>query len=182
MSVTIDWIPLGAGGRVVARCGRVYEALAARRDRRPPQQLVHAALTVEVDGRRWVVEQAPAWGGPAGGRGVVATGPVGFGFLGRVRLFRYEVRCWPDGTIDDLGEAIARPTVSEDADAARRTLAAVRRVPVHTWGRRAAGTSEMWNSNSVVAWALTTAGLDVAHGPVPEGCRAPGWASGVEAA
>ncbi|MFT3899178.1 MAG: hypothetical protein QM728_02900 [Gordonia sp. (in: high G+C Gram-positive bacteria)] len=182
MPVTLDWIPLGAGGRVVARCGRVYEALTARRSHRSTRQLVHAALNIDVDGHRYVIEQAPAWGVPTGERGVVATGPVGFAPLEPIPLFRYEVRCWQDGTIPDLGYAIEQRTISDDPAIARRVLAAARRVPTHTWGRRAPGTSEMWNSNAVVAWVLTSAGLRVADDLVPDGCRAPGWAAGIEAA
>jgi hypothetical protein len=45
-----------------------------------------------VDGANYVVEMAPAWGGPPGERGVMGTGPVGLTILGRSRFFRYEIR------------------------------------------------------------------------------------------
>ena len=38
-AVDLLWIPLGAGRRVVRRCGRVYESLVAWRERREPLQL-----------------------------------------------------------------------------------------------------------------------------------------------
>jgi len=47
------------------------------------------------------VEMAPVWT-TRGDRGVVSEGPVGAAFLGRSRLFRYEVRCWHGGSIPDL--------------------------------------------------------------------------------
>lgn len=34
--VDLDWLPLGAGSRVVPTCGRIYEYVAARRDARVP--------------------------------------------------------------------------------------------------------------------------------------------------
>jgi hypothetical protein len=40
----------------------------------------------------------------------------------------------------------------------------------------------MWNSNSVVAWILVRAGVDVTAVQPPEGGRAPGWVAGVIAA
>uniref|UniRef100_UPI001E6271BD hypothetical protein n=1 Tax=Cellulomonas hominis TaxID=156981 RepID=UPI001E6271BD len=111
--VEVCWIPLGAGGpRVVRASGRVYESLAALRDRRPRRALVHAALLVRPSGGpQVVVEVTPVWGQPPGDRGVVATGPVGARALGRSRLFRYEVRCWAGGSVPDLAWAVARPRV-----------------------------------------------------------------------
>lgn len=40
-------------------------------------------------------------------------------------------------------------------------------------------TGDMWNSNSVVSWVLTCAGLLDAAGEPPPGGRAPGWQAGV---
>jgi hypothetical protein len=177
MTVTVHWIPLGADGHVVARCGRAYEAVAARRSHRAPARLVHAGLTVGVDGHRYVIEQAPAWGAPAKERGVVVTGPVGLRVLGRMPLFRYEVRCWRDGMIPDLRCAIAHDTISDDEPTARRLVDLTPWVPDYTWGRRAPGTDEMWNSNAVIAWLLASTGVDSAA-RLPDGCRAPGWESG----
>jgi hypothetical protein len=57
---------------------------------------------------------------------VVATGAVGSLLLGRLRLFRYEVRCWRGGTIPDLGEAVGGPRLlSTDPWFARRLLDAL---------------------------------------------------------
>lgn len=197
--VEVCWIPLGAGGpRVVRASGRVYESLAALRDRRPPRALVHAALLVRPsDGPQVVVEVTPVWGQPPGDRGVVATGPVGARALGRSRLFRYEVRCWAGGSVPDLAWAVARRQASADPRVADALLAAAPDVPVRTWGapgprgpapdgrgpdRRAPAGRDMWTSNSVVAWLLAAAGLDPAPLGAPAGCRAPGWDAGLRAA
>ncbi len=47
-AVDLYWLPLGAGGHFVRLNGRVYEGLAARVARRPPCDLYHSALQVEV--------------------------------------------------------------------------------------------------------------------------------------
>ena len=39
--VDLYWLPLGAGGRSVRLNGRVFEAVAARLERRPPRDLYH---------------------------------------------------------------------------------------------------------------------------------------------
>jgi hypothetical protein len=41
-------------------------------------------------------------------------------------------------------------------------------------------TGEMWNSNSVVSWLLTRAGIAEIH--PPRGWRAPGWDAGIRIA
>ena len=102
MSAAVDlyWIPLGAGaGRAIVQwSGRLCEALAAALARRPRCDLFHSALEIHVEGVTAAVEMAPVWM-KRGDRGVVAEGPVGARFLGRSRLFRYEVRCWRGGSI-----------------------------------------------------------------------------------
>ena len=115
-SIDLYWLPLGAGGHFVRLNGRMYEALAALRERRTRCALYHSALEVHVpDGSRFVVEQAPAWR-QSGERGVVAEGAVGSRAAGRFRLFRYEVRRWRDGVIPDLAEAVESPRrLSDDA-------------------------------------------------------------------
>jgi len=126
VAVDLLWIPLGAGGaRTVRRCGRVYEAIDAARHHRPRRALYHAALLVELDGERVAIEVAPSPDRDMWMRGTVATGAVGSRLLGRWRVFRYEVRCWPGGTIPDLAHAAGRCRLSADPDAARRVLAAV---------------------------------------------------------
>jgi len=40
----------------------------------------------------------------------------------------------------------------------------------------------MWNSNSVVSWALTRSGIDTSRIAPPEGGRAPGWHAGIAVA
>ena len=120
------WIPLGAGGHCVPLCGRAFELLAAARGRRRPADLYHAALVVTLDGERHTIELAPSPDADLASRGVVATGPVGSRRLARLRLFRYEVRCWRGGTIPDLVFAVGGPRrLTTDPDAVRRLLALV---------------------------------------------------------
>lgn len=176
--VDLYWLPLGAGGHVVRRCGRIYEAVVARRERRGRLPLFHAALRVDVGTGCVAIEQAPAWGDGAG-TDVVAGGPVGSRLLGRLRLFRYEVRCRRDGVIPDAADAVEPPRrLSDDPEVARRVLALAAEAPTPVWGRDELGLGEMWTSNALVAWLLVRAGLS-SEGLGPVGGRAPGWAAGL---
>lgn len=164
--------------------GRVFEALVARREGRTPRDLYHAALEVRLDGTLFVIESAPIpdGRGPAA-RGVVLEGPVGARWAGVLRLFRYEVRCWPGGEIPDRSWAVGGlRSVSDDAAVARRVLDLVPRVPPLVWGRDELGAGDMWNSNSIVAWLLAHAGIDAAAVTPPAGGRASGWRAGLVAA
>jgi hypothetical protein len=180
--VDLLWLPLGAGGHVVRRNGRVYEALVAARERRPRCDLYHAALEVRAGGERYAVEMGPVWGNPEPDRGVVVEGPVGCRLLGRSRAFRYEVRCWRDGVIPDAAEAVDSPrTVTWEPERVRRVLGLIVQVPPLVWGRDEIRAGEMWNSNSMVAWLLVRGGLDPDDpvlAPPPRG-RAPGWQAGL---
>jgi hypothetical protein len=103
--------------------------------------------------------------------------------LGRVRIFRYELRCWRDGTIPDVAEAVESPlTLATRIDAARTLLELVPLVPTPVWGRDELGTGEMWNSNSFVSWLVARSGLDAEAIRLPDGGRAPGWHAGIVAA
>jgi hypothetical protein len=180
-TVTLYWIPLGAGGHVVRFNGRVFEALQAARQHRPRCDLYHAALVVECDGGRYTIELAPSPNADEASRGVVASGAVGSRRIGWLRLFRYEVRCWRGGSIPDLGEAVGAPCrLSDDARVARRMLGVVKTVPTPVWGRDELRTGEMWNSNSVMAWLIATTGLPTDHLRPPQRGRAPGWSAGLE--
>ena len=106
--VDLYWIPLGAGGHCVRFNGRVYEAIKATGAHRQRCDLYHSALVVELRGERYAIEVAPSPDGNGASRGVVGTGPVGSRRLGRLRLFRYEVRCWRGGSIPDRGRAPGR--------------------------------------------------------------------------
>src|SRR6202521_5567102 len=90
--VDLLWIPLGAGGHVVRLNGKVFEAITAILQRRHRLDLYHAALEVSVGDRRYVIELPPVPDGDGQARGVVVAGPVGSKWLGRIRIFRYEVR------------------------------------------------------------------------------------------
>jgi len=182
-AVDLYWLPLGAGGHSVRLNGRVFEALVARLEHRPPCDLYHSALVLVLRGARFVVEQGPAGAGSPGERGVVATGAVGTRALGRLRIFRYEVRCWRDGVIPDVAEAVESPVrISEDPDLALRLLELVRGVPLPVWGRDELRAGEMWSSNSIVSWLLASSGVDVDAIRPPKNGRAPGWRAGAAVA
>jgi hypothetical protein len=182
-AVDLYWIPLGAGGSSVAFNGRVFEAVAAARGRRARCDLYHSALVVTVDGTRHTIEVAPSPDRDLPARGVVAMGPVGARWAGRLRVFRYELRCWRDGTIPDLAYAVASPVqLSEDPDVARQLLHSAAAVPTPVWGRDELELGEMWNCNSVIAWLLASAGLPASDLRPPAQGRAPGWGAGIAAA
>jgi hypothetical protein len=181
--IELYWLPLGAGGHFVRLNGRVYEAVAARLERRAPCDLYHSALVVSVPEGRFVIEQAPVRDGDGSARGVVAEGPVGSRWAGRFRLFRYEVRCWRDGVIPDVDEAVESPQrLTDDIEPARRVLDLVPQVPRTVWGRDELGAGEMWNCNSVIAWLIARCGLPAGSIRPPAGGRAPGWQAGLTVA
>jgi hypothetical protein len=178
--IDLYWLPLGAGGHSVRLNGRIFEAIAARRARRPARDLYHSALVVRVPDGRFVIEQAPAGDGDGADRGVVVVGAVGSDWAGRFRLFRYEVRRWRDGVIPDEVEAVESPQrLSGDTRTARRLLELVPLVPTPVWGRDELAAGEMWNSNSVISWLLAASGLPAWEIVPPENGRAPGWQAGV---
>jgi hypothetical protein len=162
--------------------GQVFEALAAFLEGRAPCDLYHSALVVRVPDGTFVIEQAPA--GPNGAdRGVVAQGAVGSRRAGSLRLFRYELRCWRDGLIPDIAEAVDSPRrLTDDEDVAQRLLELVPSVPTHVWGRDELRTGEMWNSNSVISWLIAGCGLSPESIDPPARGRAPGWRAGIVAA
>jgi hypothetical protein len=181
--VELYWIPLGAGGHSVRFNGRVFEAIEAARRHRRRCDLYHAGLVVELHGDRYTIEVAPSPDADEASRGVVGTGAVGSRYVGWLRVFRYEVRCWRGGSISDLGEAVGGPhRVSSDPGVARRLLDLVSTVPRPVWGRDELKAGEMWNSNSVVAWLIATAGVSTQLLRPPPRGRAPGWHSGLEVA
>lgn len=181
-SVDLYWLPLGAGDapHLVQWSGRLFEALVARRHHRPPLDLYHSALAVQLDGDRFVIEMAPVWSDTTAERGVVCEGAVGLPSLGRSRFFRYEVRRWRNGVIPDAAEAVASPRrLSVDRELARRVLDLVPAFPTATWGRDELRTGEMWNSNSLVSWLLSRSGHDTDSVVLPFRGRAPGWSAGL---
>ena len=179
-AVDLLWIPLGSGGHVVRWNGKAYEALMALLEHRPRCDLYHSALDVRVPEGRVVIESAPIRDDRGRERGVVAEGPVGTGWAGRFRLFRYEIRRWQGGTIPDANDAVASPArVVDDLGRARRILDLVPTVPTPVWGRDELRTGDMWNSNSLISWLLVRAGVDAEPIGFPSGGRAPGWHAGL---
>jgi hypothetical protein len=182
-ALDLYWLPLGAGGHSVRLNGRVYEAILARRERRPKRDLYHSALEVHVPTGRFVIEVTPVPGGNGAARGVVAGGAVGQRWAGRFRIFRYEVRRWRDGAIPDVAEAVGGPQrLNDDPQLAQRLLDLVPSVPTAVWGRDELRAGEMWNSNSVIAWLLVRSGIAAEAIPLPVGGRAPGWNAGLRVA
>jgi hypothetical protein len=179
-AVDLYWIPLGAGGHCVRFNGRVFEAIEAACQHRERCDLYHAALVVELAGDRHTIELAPSPNADGARRGVVATGTVGSRHIGWLRLFRYEVRCWHDGSIPDLGEAVGDPLrLTSDPCVARRLLDVVATAPTPVWGRDELHAGEMWNSNSMIAWLIATSGLPSELLRPPADGRAPGWNAGL---
>jgi hypothetical protein len=182
-AVDLHWIPLGADGRFVHFNGRVFEAIAAAHGHRPRCDLYHAVLVAELAGDRYAIELAPSPDADEASRGVVGTGAVGSRYLGWLRLFRYEVRCWRGGSIPDLGEAVGGPRrLTGDPAVTRRLLDLVAAVPRPVWGRDELQAGEMWNSNSMIAWLVASAGLETGELRPPARGRAPGWHAGLEVA
>ena len=181
--VDLYWLPLGAGGHFVRFNGRVYEAVAARIQHRGRDDLYHSALEVAVAGNRYVIEMAPVWNERSKERGTVNEGAVGNSLLGRLRMFRYEIRCWREGRIPDADEAVDSPRrLTTDPASAAAILDTVAEVPTPVWGRDELRTGEMWNSNSVISWLLARNRFDVEEIVPPAGGRAPGWSAGLAVA
>jgi hypothetical protein len=178
--VDLYWLPLGAGGHSVRLNGRVFEAVAARLEHRAPCDLYHSALVVRVPESRFVIEQAPPRASDGAERGVVAEGAVASRWAGRFRIFRYEVRCWCEGIIPDVDEAVESPQrLTDNPDIAQRVLDMAPDIPTAVWGRDEFATGEMWNSNSVISWLLARSGLPTDGIRPPAGGRAPGWNAGL---
>jgi hypothetical protein len=179
-AIDLYWLPLGAGGWFVSFNGRVYEWITAKRQRRRPLDLYHTALEVTAPEGRFIIENA--WPIPdhnPEARGVTVQGPVWSPSLRRFRLFRYEIRRWRNGEIADIAYAVASPQrVSEDLAQVRALLALANEVPAHLWGRDELRAGDIWNSNSVISWLLTTAGVSAFDIHPPDGGRAPGWTVG----
>ena len=182
-TVDLFWLPLGAGGRVVRRCGHAYERLVAWAGGRPPLDLYHAALKVTTAEGRFAIELSPLRRGAGAECGVVGQGAVGSRLLRPLRPFRYELHAIAGGAIPDIDYAVESPRRLGRTEAdAHRLLGLLPSVPLLTWGRDELGVGEMWNSNSVVAWLLSRADLDLSEISPPRHGRAPGWRAGIEAA
>ena len=178
--VDLYWLPLGAGGNCVRLSGRLFEWTAAAIERRPRCHLYHSALEIDVPDGRYVIEMAPVPDEHGAARGAVAGGPVGSRRAGSLRIFRYEIRRWRDGTIPDIAEAVDSPVrLTDDPAVARRVLELVPAVPTPVWGRDELRAREMWNSNSLISWLIVRSDLDIDSLRPPAGGRAPGWQAGV---
>jgi hypothetical protein len=178
--VDLYWLPLGAGGHSVRLNGRVFEAVVARLEKRTRRDLYHSALEVRVPEGRFVIEQAPVRDSNGFERGVVSEGAVGSRWVGRLRIFRYEIRRWRGGSIPDVGEAVESPQrLTADPAVAQRLLDLVARVPTPVWGRDELAAGEMWNSNSLIAWLIASAGIAADSIQPPASGRAPGWKAGL---
>jgi hypothetical protein len=163
----------------VVRCsGWLFEAAVATIQRRPRCGLYHSALVITTATVRYTVEMTPVPGPDGAARGVVGEGSVGSTWLGRLRVFRYEIRCWPNGVIPDADAAAATVQLPADEADAQALLDLAPHVPTAVWGRDELRAGEMWNSNSVTSWLLASAGFDLERLCPPAGGRAPGWDAG----
>ena len=178
-TVELLWIPLGAGQHVVRLSGRAFEALTAFVQHRQARDLYHSALVVTVADGRYVIEMTPIADRHGDQRGVVAEGAVGAAWLGKLRVFRYEIHCWNNGVIPDADQATASTTLQLAPADAQRLLDLVPEVPTPVWGRDEHNAGEMWNSNSVTSWILHRGGVDTTQLAPPDGGRAPGWNAGL---
>ena len=132
---------------------------------------------------RFTIEMTPVPRARETDRGVVAQGAVGHRWARRLRVFRYEVRCWRDGTIPDLDEAVESPRrLTDDGHLSSRVLDLAPRIPTRVWGRDEHGTGDMWNSNSVISWLIASSGIETGSIAPPAGGRAPGWRAGLAVA
>jgi len=181
--VDLYWIPLGAGAHVVRLSGKLFEAASALVAHRPRCDLYHSALIISTQEGHFMIEQAPVPNLHGERRGVVAEGPVGMRWLGRFRIFRYEIRRWREGNIPDINQAIGSPVrITDDGEVAGRILETLPSIPTPAWGRDEFGTGEMWNSNSVVSWVLARSGASIEKIHPPANGRAPGWDAGLAVA
>jgi hypothetical protein len=164
--------------------GRIYEALRSRAEQRPSLDLYHTALEVRLPAKRFIVETMwPVPDGAGASRGVVAGGPVFAPWMAATRVFRYEVRCWANGSLPDADQAVGGArTVSASIANASELIDLTASVPPLTWGRDESAVGDMWNSNSVISWLLTKAGAPIGEIQAPEGGRAPGWQAGISVA
>ena len=178
-TVELMWIPLGAGQHVVRISGRLFEGLTAFVQHRRACALYHSALVVTVPDGRYVIEMTPVPDQHGEQRGVVAEGAVGSAWLGKLRVFRYEIHRWQAGVIPDADQATATTTLQLDLAHAQRLLDLVPSVPTPVWGRDDLDAGEMWNSNSVTSWILHEGGIDTSQLAPPNGGRAPGWDAGI---
>jgi hypothetical protein len=179
-AIDLYWLPLGAGGHSVRFNGRAFEALVSYREHRAACDLYHSALRVLAPAGRFVIEMTPEQRVNPPGREVFATGPVGARWAAHLRLFRYQVHLWRDGTIADSDEAVDSPRrLTVDAPTVLRLLGETHRLPTPVWGRDELLAGEMWNSNSVTSWLLERCGLDANAITPPLAGRAPGWHAGV---
>jgi len=178
--VELLWIPLRRPGQHVVRLsGRAFGALTSFVQHRPACDLYHSALVVTVSGGRYVIEMTPVPDRRGYQRGVVAEGAVGSAWLGKLRVFRYEIHCWRNGVIPDAEQATATTALQLTPADAQRLLDLVPMVPTPVWGRDDLAAGEMRNSNSVTSWILRRSGIDTDQLAPPNGGRAPGWDAGL---
>ena len=176
--VDLYWLPLGARGHLLRIGGKIFEAVAARLDRREARDIYHSVLDVRVPEGHFVIEMGPVADNNGAGRGVVAEGSVGTRWAARFRSLRYEVRCWHGG-VTAYSYAVESPRrLTDDESLARRILDLISLVPTPVWGRDELRVGEMWCCNSLTSWLLAAGGFSADAIQPPAGGRAPGWKAG----
>ena len=181
--IDLYWIPVAAGTPWLQRASlRFWEAFEAARCQRPRATLYHSALKlVREQGDTCTLEVTPVFSGSP--EPPLLTGPVGMGWAGKFRVFRYQLRLVKTESLPDEEFAVASPVrLADRCTVVQQLLELAPSVPRHTWGRRARGTREMWTSDSTVSWLLTRTGIDLSSVQPPAGGRAPGWQAGIDLA
>ena len=135
--IDLYWLPLGAGGRVVPRCGRAFERLSAAREHRAAQPLFHSALEVADEAPGYVdrdgsglVQRGPGArrGRRGAGRPSTARPAPRLPVRGALLAGRPRSPTWP-------GRSESPQRLTDDAAVAARVLAQRSVVPALTWGR-----------------------------------------------
>ena len=177
--IDLYWIPVGAGKHLQSWSLALYEFLAAVCARRPRATLYHGALKIRLRGRSQTIELMTVprrQPNPP-----LMTGPLWIRGADRWRLFRYQLYSADSDRFPDEKWAVGSPKrLTTDPATVERLLESAPALPSHTWGRRAAGTTEMWTSDSATSWLLARSGIDLSQITLPEDGRAPGWKAGAE--
>ena len=131
--VELHWLPLGRG-RILraAQRPRLRGGGRAVGGRAPSATCTTRRSPCTATAPVTVVEMTPSTGGPPGPDARRGGGGAGRRAAGSpaLRVLRYEIRCWRDGMIGDIDEAVGDPLrLSDDAEVARRIIAPAPQVP-----------------------------------------------------
>lgn len=173
--VDLYWIPISgsSGTGMFGALGKLFVSNPENRD------LYHAALRIQLEDCSVYVIELEDYIDDEDERkakGVVVDGEFDFIPLKNT----YSIRRWRDGTIDDEGSAPPPTRMSTDCVVAQKVYDQAAKVPPNDyWSNDPKWGESRWTSNSVVAWILQSAGLNVWPCPTPPNGLAPGWSAGL---